>query len=72
MPVALLKKLICNVVKFFYVQFNPTALRKAKIINNFSLSECSKVKFGKLETSVRGLSGNFKVENERQPCLYQH
>ena len=24
--------------------FNPSALRKAKIVNNFGLSECSKVK----------------------------
>ena len=32
-------------MKLYHGSLNPTALRKAKIVYNFGLSECNKVKF---------------------------
>ena len=47
------KKRLC----FQTIFFNPIALRKAKILSNFGLSECNRVKIGGwFETSVYELS----------------
>ena len=35
---------MCSKFYFFLIGFNPTALRKAKIVYNFGLSECNRVK----------------------------
>ena len=37
--------LVKKLVKFHPPIFNPIALRKAKIVYNFGLSECNRVKF---------------------------
>ena len=34
----------CNLKDFFFCDINPTALRKAKIVDSFGLSECTRVK----------------------------
>ena len=36
-----------------FIHFYPAALRKAKIVYNFGLSECSRVKF--IQQKLRGL-----------------
>ena len=37
------------------LKFNPVALRKAKILCNFGLSECNRVKSTVFKTSILGL-----------------
>ena len=49
-----------------YTEFNPIALRKAKIEYNFGLSECSRVKISVFETT--NFHGIFQSNNINYNC----